>query len=66
MLPDSYWLALKEVAQRQGRNPSEVIREAVAAYVAGRSSAPLPSFVGAASGKFKDIASQADARLREP
>lgn len=53
MLPEEDWLGLKQLAQRQGRSPSEMIREAVAAYVAEcEETGQEASFVGlGASGR---------------
>lgn len=65
MLPESYWLALKEVAEREGRSPSEVIREAVAAYVTDRRGPDRPSFVGMGNSGRGDVAARAEAHLEE-
>ena len=66
MLPESYWLALKEVAEREGSSPSELIREAVAAYVCDRRVQGRPAFVGAGSSGRLDVSSRADELLAEP
>ena len=65
MMQESQWLALKEVAEREGRSPSEVIREAVATYVTDRRDGARPSFVGSASGRQGGGAGQAEALLGE-
>jgi len=65
MLPESYWLALKEVAEREGSSPSELIREAVAAYVAERRPKAEPSFVGAGESGRGDVSRLAEELLEE-
>ena len=65
MLPESHWLALKEVAQREGRNPSELIREAVAAYVTDKRPTGRPSFVGTGSSGRSDVSSHPEEHLQD-
>ena len=65
MLPESAWLALKEVAEREGRSPSEVILEAVATYVTERRPQERPSFVGIGASGRADVSHRADELLGE-
>lgn len=65
MLDEAQWLALREVAERERRSPSEVIREAVASYVTERRADGPPSFVGAASSGRAEGSRQAEAHLEE-
>lgn len=65
MLDEEQWLALKDVAERERRSPSEVIREAVAAYVVERRPGGLPSFVAAGASGRADGSRRAEAHLRE-
>jgi len=63
LLPEEHWLGLKQLAQRQGRSPSDMIREAVAAYVTDRSQAEKPAFVGAGSSGLEDVSLQPERHL---
>jgi len=65
MLPESYWLAIKEVARRQGRRPSDVIRDAVATYVADKQPTERPSFVGMGASGRSDTSSRVEDLLGE-
>lgn len=55
LLPEEDWIGLKQLAQRQGRRPSEMIREAVAAYIAGGEEGQSPSFVGIGESGQSDV-----------
>ncbi len=65
MLPEGHWLELKELAQREGRSPSEVIREAVASYVIERRVGARPSFVGLGASDQGDASRCQEAYLGE-
>lgn len=65
MLDEAQWLALKDLAEREKRSPSEVIREAVASYVVERRAGSRPSFVGSASSGRAERARQAETQLKE-
>ncbi|MGI6208066.1 MAG: CopG family transcriptional regulator [Anaerolineae bacterium] len=63
MLPEEDWLELKKLAQRQGRSPSEMIREAVAAYVTEAAEEQRTSFVGLGTSGRSDVSRQPDELL---
>ncbi|MHB0877033.1 MAG: ribbon-helix-helix protein, CopG family [Anaerolineae bacterium] len=65
MLDEAQWLALRELAEREKRSPSEVIREAVATYVVERRAGNRPSFVGAAASGKAEHSQQAEEHLEE-
>ncbi|NPV08024.1 MAG: CopG family transcriptional regulator [Anaerolineae bacterium] len=63
LLSEEDWLGLKKLAQRQGRSPSEMIREAVAAYVTGRAGEEEASFVGLGCSGCADVSRRPDEHL---
>lgn len=54
---------LKSLAQREGRPPAALIREAVAEYARGRRSAPLPRSLGAGHSGRGDLAERSEELL---
>lgn len=63
LLPEEDWLGLKKLAQRQGRSPSEMIREAVAAYVTDRAGEEEASFVGLGASGCGEVSRRPDEHL---
>ncbi len=63
LLPEEDWLGLKQLAQRQGRSPSEMIREAVAAYIVGREGQERPSYVGLGESGKAEVSQRPDDHL---
>ena len=61
MLPEEDWLGLKLLAQRRGQSPSEMIREAVAAYITEREEGAPGSFVGLGASGRTDVSREPDA-----
>ncbi len=66
LLPEEDWLGLKQLAQRQGRSPSEMIREAVAAYIEGREDEGRPSYVGLGASGKSEVSRRPDEHLGNP
>lgn len=65
LLPEDDWLGLKQLAQRRGRSPSEMIREAVAAYIVGREE-DVPPFVGLGESGRTDVSRNPEEHLGKP
>lgn len=56
-VPESLERDLQLYARREGRPAASIVREAIAAYIAGgRAQTKLPSFTGAFSGRDTDTA----------
>jgi hypothetical protein len=55
--------ALKRIAQRAGRAPAELVREAVAEYAVKHSSGQKAKSVGAFSGRRRNLGERAEALL---
>ena len=55
--------ALKRIAQRAGRAPAELVREAVAEYAVKHARVGRAKSVGAFTGRRKDLGERAEERL---
>jgi hypothetical protein len=55
--------ALKRIAQRAGRPPAELVREAVAEYAVRHAGRRAPKSVGAFSGRRRDVSERAEELL---
>lgn len=55
---------LKEIAEEEGSNAAEQIREAVAAHVAAREKRRLPTSIGSGRSGRDDLSEKAESLLR--
>ena len=55
--------ALKRIAQRAGRAPAELVREAVAEYTVRHARGQKPKSVGAFTGRRRDLGERAEELL---
>ena len=60
------YLDLKQIAERKGRTPTRVIREALAEYVVGnKEETKLPSFAAFGASGYTDTAERAEELLEQ-
>ena len=63
LLEEEDWIGLKQKAQRQGRTPSEMIRQGVAANIAGDDRDDRPSVVGLGASGRADVSRRPEEHL---